>query len=156
RRTTASARGPSRSPSPAPNRLRRSWRSVGAPPSLRRTTHEPGRVTTMATANLDKIKVTRQVSRPGIVFAIDRLPGPGRMIIGGSDFKVYELDLDKEKPEPTPLGAHESYVTGLVCVNGNTVVSGGYDGRLIWWDVGARSPVRSIDAHKRWVRRLAI
>jgi len=110
----------------------------------------------MATANLDKIKVTRQVSRPGIVFAIDRLPGSGRMIIGGSDFKVYELDLDRETPKPTPLGAHESYVTGLVCVNGNTVVSGGYDGRLIWWDVGARSPVRSIGAHKRWVRRLAI
>jgi WD40 repeat protein len=110
----------------------------------------------MAAANLDKFKVTKQVSRPGIVFAIDRLTGPGRVVVGGSDFKVYVLDLSQEKPEPEPLGAHESYVTGLVSVDGETVVSGGYDGRLIWWNVSARSEVRSVRAHSKWVRRLAI
>ena len=61
-----------------------------------------------------------------------------RVFCGGSDFSVYEIDLDQAKPEPKELGRHDSYVTGLALA-GTTLVSGGYDGRLIWWNVESRS-----------------
>jgi WD40 repeat protein len=110
----------------------------------------------MAAANLEKIKVVKELSRPGILFAVDRLPDAGPYIVGGSDFRVCDLDLTQEKPEPKPLGSHESYVTGVVAAGENSVISGSYDGRLIWWDVEARSQVRAVDAHRKWVRDLAI
>jgi WD40 repeat protein len=79
------------------------------------------------------------------------VPNSARFFAGGSDFKVYEIDLAAAKPEPKELGKHDSYVTG-VALAGNHLVSGGYDGRLIWWNAQTRAQVRSVDAHKRWVR----
>jgi WD40 repeat protein len=35
------------------------------------------------------------------------------------------------------------------------VVSGGYDGRLIWWDADQGSQIRAVDAHTKWIRRVA-
>jgi len=31
----------------------------------------------------------------------------------------------------------------------------GYDGRLLWFDADKRAPIRAIDAHKKWIRRVA-
>lgn len=41
---------------------------------------------------------------------------------------------------------------------GTTLVTGGYDGRLIWWPVADDNPkpIRIVDAHKGWVRAVAI
>jgi WD40 repeat protein len=105
-------------------------------------------------ANPDKLKVARNLSLPGIAFALVRLPGTSRLLFGDSDFKVYDLDLSQAKPEPKPLGAHASYVTGLALA-GKAVVSGGYDGRLIWWDPETRSQIRTVEAHPKWVRKVA-
>src|SRR5436305_1431490 len=105
-------------------------------------------------ANVDKFKLVRTIACPGIVFALARVPGSGRAFLGGSDFKVYEADLDREKPDFQEIGAHASYVTGVV-IAGPAVVSGGYDGRLIWWDAEKRTPIRSVEAHAKWVRGVA-
>ena len=36
---------------------------------------------------------------------------------------------------------------------GDALVSGGYDGKLIWWDRVKRSPLRTVEgAHARWIR----
>src|SRR5262249_58845573 len=78
-----------------------------------------------------------------------------RLLDGSSDSKVYDLDLSQAKPEAKELGAHESYVTGLVLA-GKTAVSGGYDGRLIWWDIEARKQVRAVEAHAKWIRKVAV
>ena len=102
----------------------------------------------------EKIKVIKELSRKEIVFALARKPRTGHIFFGGSDFAVWDLDLDKDKPEPKELGRHESYVTGLALA-GTTLVSGGYDGRLIWWDTESGSEVRSVDAHRKWIRCLA-
>jgi WD40 repeat protein len=107
----------------------------------------------MAT-NPEKLKSVKQLTRPDIVFALARKPRTNQVFCGGSDFSVYELDLDPAKPEPKELGRHDSYVT-TVALSGPTLVSGGYDGRLIWWNVESRSRLRVVPAHSRWIRRVA-
>jgi WD40 repeat protein len=102
----------------------------------------------------EKVRVIKQLARPEIVFAAARKPGTGLVFFGGSDFKVHAMDLTKDKPESKELGGHDSYVTGLALA-GPFLVSGGYDGRLIWWDVESGSRVRSVDAHGKWIRRVA-
>src|SRR5262249_35419504 len=51
------------------------------------------------------------------------------------------------------IGKHESYVTS-VTLAGKELVSGGYDGKLIWWDVEKKSKIRAVDAHKKWIRNI--
>jgi WD40 repeat protein len=61
--------------------------------------------------------------------------------------------------EKLPLEGHESWVHALVYNQSGTVlVSGGCDGRLIWWDMTSSPPaiVRKLDAHQGWVRAIAI
>jgi WD40 repeat protein len=106
-------------------------------------------------ANTEAPRLVKELSRKEIVFGLARVPGGRRLIFGGSDFQVYDVDFAAEKPEPKPLGAHESYVTGLaVASGGKTVVSGGYDGKLIWWDLEGGSKVRTVEAHSKWIRRV--
>jgi WD40 repeat protein len=98
-------------------------------------------------------KPVKELSRKEIVFGLARVPGTRRLIFGGSDFQVYDVDFAQEKPEPKALGGHESYVTG-VAVAGKWAVSGGYDGKLIWWDLEGGSKVRAVEAHSKWIRRV--
>ncbi len=109
----------------------------------------------MPKANPENFKVVKQLARPDIVFAVARKPQTYQIYCGGSDFSVYQLDLDQAKPEPKELGRHDSYVTGLALA-GTTLVSGGYDGRLIWWDIDSRSKIRDVAAHSKWVRHVAV
>jgi WD40 repeat protein len=104
-------------------------------------------------ANSEAPRVVKELSRKEIVFAMARVPGSRRVLFGGSDFQVYDVDLAGEKPEPRSLGGHESYVTGLA-VAGRKAVSGGYDGKLAWWDLDTGSKIRTVDAHARWIRRV--
>jgi WD40 repeat protein len=107
----------------------------------------------MDPANPDKLKLVKDHSGRGIYFAVARVPGSNRFFLGSSDFKVYDLDLADAKPEPKELGGHGSYVTGVVLA-GKHLVSGSYDGRLIWWDTEKREQVRAVDAHAKWIRRV--
>jgi WD40 repeat protein len=102
----------------------------------------------------EKVKVVKSLARPEIVFAAARKPGTGTLYFGGSDFAIHATDLDQDKPQVRDLGAHDSYVTGLALAGG-VLISGGYDGKLIWWDAESGSRVRAIDAHGRWIRRVA-
>jgi WD40 repeat protein len=111
-------------------------------------------MTPMPSANPENFKVVKQLARPDIVFALARKPKTSQVFCGGSDFSVYELDLNQANAEPKVLGRHDSYVTTLALA-GNTLVSGGYDGRLIWWDIDSRTKVRDGRAHEKWIRRVA-
>ncbi len=90
-----------------------------------------------------------------ILFAIARVGGSERRVVGSSDFQVYEVEEVDGKLERKPFegDAHQSYVTSLA-IAGNFLVSGSYDGRLIWWDLAERKAVRAIAAHERWIRRV--
>lgn len=90
-----------------------------------------------------------------ILFAIARIPATERLFVGSSDFHVYELDVTKEQSQRIPCGGdgHRSYVTGLALA-GDHLVSGSYDGRLIWWSTADHKLVRDVKAHDRWIRRV--
>jgi WD40 repeat protein len=105
----------------------------------------------MAAANPDKLKLVKDVARRDTVFRLARQPNSARLFFGTSDFKVCDVDLSQAKPEVQELGAHTSYVTG-VALAGTALVTGSYDGRLIWWDVEKRTQVRAVDAHTKWMR----
>lgn len=107
----------------------------------------------MHAPSADKVKVVKQLGRSEIVFAAARKPGTSLLFFGGSDFTVHSVDLAQGNPQVKDLGAHESYVTGLAWASGH-LVSGGYDGKLIWWDVESGSRVRAIPAHGKWIRRV--
>lgn len=107
----------------------------------------------MSTADPAKFKIAKTARVKGIALCVTQLPGTQRVIFGSSDFKVYELDMAVEKPQPVEYtgDGHQSYVTGIARV-GDQIVTGGYDGRLIWWDTQKREPLRSINAHGKWIR----
>jgi WD40 repeat protein len=108
----------------------------------------------MASVDPSKIKNVKEVGRKEISFAVARAAESSRLFVGGSDFKLIELDPLVEKPEPQEFGAHESYVTG-VALAGEHVISCGFDGRLMWWNAATREPVRTVEAHTKWIRRVA-
>jgi len=97
----------------------------------------------------------RNLSFPDILLCVARLPGTERLFYGSSDSRVYEIDLTAKKPQPSALvgAGHDSYVTGLARC-GHRLVSGSYDGRLIWWDIKSRRQTRTVAAHDRWIRRV--
>lgn len=56
------------------------------------------------------------------------------------------------------IGGHDSWVSAMAVLPDNrTVVTAGYDGRLVWFDVAAETPavLRVRDAHAGWVRAVA-
>ncbi|MEZ6130243.1 MAG: hypothetical protein R3C59_16280 [Planctomycetaceae bacterium] len=102
-----------------------------------------------------KLKKTKDWSIPGIAFSVSRHAQTGKLFFGSSDFNVYEFDPASEKPEPLAFDGdgHQSYVTTVALI-GNTLISGSYDGRLIWWNTAERKHLRTQDAHSKWIRSI--
>jgi WD40 repeat protein len=109
----------------------------------------------MKKTNPEKLKVVKQISRPEIVMAVARQPRTNRIFFGGSDFAVYDMVFDVKASKPVELGRHDSYVTGLTLA-GSTLISGGYDGQLKWWNTDSRSSLRTVSAHKKYVRGVEV
>jgi WD40 repeat protein len=101
----------------------------------------------------DTLKQVKDFQRPVITFGVARLQDTDAVYLGCSDFRVYSADLGATKFEPKELYSHESYVTGLT-IAGTTLVSGGYDGKLIWCDVTTGAKIRTTDAHSKWIRKV--
>ncbi|MCO6455305.1 MAG: hypothetical protein J5I93_08390 [Pirellulaceae bacterium] len=103
------------------------------------------------TTDPNALKTVKELGQPGILLCLARWPQSSRLFCGSSDGNVYELDVLAEKPETRSLAGHSGYVTGLALA-GEHLVSGAYDGRLIWWDLEQAQPLRTVDAHQRWIR----
>ena len=108
----------------------------------------------MANSDPTKLKLTKNFGVPGIALCVARTQG-SQLVYGSSDFKVYGVDCLAEKPEPQAFkgDGHQSYVTGVVRA-GNSIVTGSYDGRLIWWNAETKEQVRSVEAHALWIRKV--
>jgi WD40 repeat protein len=103
----------------------------------------------------DTLKQVKDFGLSAIAFGVARLPRTDRVFFGSSDFKVREADLSAAKFEPKELYAHESYVT-TVALAGTTLISGGYDGKLAWWDTEKKALIRTTDAHAKWIRQVRV
>ncbi|WP_254510015.1 WD40 repeat domain-containing protein [Anatilimnocola floriformis] len=77
---------------------------------------------------------------------------------GAEDNTIQRWDLADGKM--TPFAAHESWVRAIgFSHDGQQMISGGYDGRLIWWETAAEKPepIRKIEsAHNGWLRAIAV
>jgi WD40 repeat protein len=109
----------------------------------------------MPESNPRNLRNVREITRRDILFAVARVPNSARLIVGSSDGKVYELDATQTAAPAGELAHHGRYVTA-VGLAGQTVVSGGYDGKLIWWDLENRRAIRTTDAHARQIRMIAV
>ena len=87
-----------------------------------------------------------------------RFDPTGRFVFAGAqDNKVVRWEL--ATGTKVELVGHESWVRGLAfSANGETLVTGGQDGRLIWWAANSDMPVpvRTVQAHQGWIRALAV
>jgi len=110
----------------------------------------------MPAPDLDRVHNSKVVAHPGDFLSAAREPNSKTLWAGHADGKIYAIDFGADKPAAkAALRGHASYVSGLG-VAGKTLVSAGWDRKLIWWDLQKRERVRSIDAHDRWVRQLAV
>lgn len=109
----------------------------------------------MPDPNPRNLRNIREISRPGINFSVARLPNTSRLLLASSEQKVFEIDAGQANSTAIERANHGRYVT-CVRLSGNVAVSGGYDKRLIWWNLEANRAFRTIDAHARQLRQLAV
>jgi WD40 repeat protein len=108
----------------------------------------------MAANDPRNLKSVREIARPDILFTVARLPNSSRLLVGSSSGKVLAIDAADAKGPVKELADHKRYVTSLVLA-GRIVVSGSYDGKLIWWDLDKEKAVRTLAAHTKQIRQLA-
>src|SRR5262245_48732844 len=110
------------------------------------------RAITMATEI--QLKLLKDHGRKEIFLSLARVPGSSRLLVGASDGNVYDLDPLADKPEFKPLAGHASFVMG-VAIAGDLLVSGGYDGKLLWRKVDGGEIVHTVEnAHRKWIRKV--
>ncbi|OAI41527.1 hypothetical protein AYO40_00400 [Planctomycetaceae bacterium SCGC AG-212-D15] len=109
----------------------------------------------MPSFNIDKLKITKSATLQGDLLSVTCRPESEQLWIGSSDFKVYGLDLAQDKPQVWTLEGHRSYVNGSAWA-AKHLITGSWDRQLIWWDTDKRQPVRTVAAHERWIRQLAL
>lgn len=87
-----------------------------------------------------------------------RIDPSGRFVFAGAqDNKVVRWEIATEAK--AELVGHDSWVRSLVFADsGQTLITGGYDGRLIWWSTAAEQPqpLRTVEAHHGWIRAAAL
>lgn len=91
-------------------------------------------------------------------FLSARFDPTGRFVFAGAqDNSIVRWELSNR--QKTTLSGHNSWVRGLAFIPGqNILISGGYEGKLIWWQADAANPtpIRTISAHDGWVRAVAV
>jgi len=87
-----------------------------------------------------------------------RFEPKGRYVFSSAeDNKIQRWALADGKK--TVLTGHESWAWSLAAtLDGETLISGGGEGKLLFWTIAAEvpAPIRTIEAHQGWVRCLAL
>ncbi|HEY1601241.1 MAG TPA: WD40 repeat domain-containing protein [Pirellulales bacterium] len=91
-------------------------------------------------------------------FVSCRFDPTGRFVFAGAqDMTVQRWEIGSGTN--VSLTGHSSWVRALgFSPDGQSLYSGGYEGRLVWWPatVDKPEPARSIEAHTGWLRCLAV
>ncbi len=103
--------------------------------------------------DLQKTRLLHQWNAESPLIACRMSPTGLQCMTTAQDFTLQRWSLPGG--EKVLLQGHESWVHGLAYLNqGELLVSGGCEGKLIWWSIGDAQPraVRTIDAHSGWIR----
>ncbi len=103
-----------------------------------------------------KLETTKTLKLPTGVLGLTGTRDGARLYAACMDGGVHEIEV--ASGEITRFaGGHQSYASGCVLLpDGQTLISGGYDGRLLWHDVAKRSLIRAVAAHNFWSWQLAV
>jgi WD40 repeat protein len=83
------------------------------------------------------------------VLSLDITPDAKTAFASCIDGSVQAVNI--ESGEKHALGEHDSYASSLALIEGSSMlISGGYDGALLWHDVTERKTTRRVSAHKFW------
>ncbi|QDU60237.1 WD domain, G-beta repeat [Planctomycetes bacterium Pan216] len=83
-------------------------------------------------------------------------PSGEEVVFGAEDFHVHRWNANADRKVSLNT---EAWVRALAFAGKDgPLITGGYDGRLMWWPDPAASPkpIRTIDAHEGWIRAIAI
>lgn len=104
--------------------------------------------------NPKQAKLVATCEHPGTLYALGYDPQRDSVYVAGSDGAVYRVDAKAEKPAAEKLWTHHDNYVSCLAVLGGTLVSGGYDRRLVWTDAETGRQIRVVEAHAGWVRDL--
>jgi WD40 repeat protein len=87
-----------------------------------------------------------------------RFDPSGKFVFAGcEDNRIWRFDI--ASAAKTELAGHDSWVRAIgFSKDGQTLLTGGYEGKLLWWPVAAEkpAPTRTVQAHQGWIRSLAV
>lgn len=109
-------------------------------------------------ANPQQTRISQQWAHSAPLIACRFDPSGEYVFASTEDYTVQRWRVADGRKVSYPA-AHESWVGALAFVDaGKTLITGGYEGRILWWPVTGDKPqpFRSIDAHAGWVRTLAV
>jgi WD40 repeat protein len=103
-----------------------------------------------------KLAKTKDLSLPTGVLGLAATPDAKRLFAACMDGAVYECDPAAGSVAPF-AGRHASFASGCVLLpGGETLISAGYDGWLLWHDVATKHCFRRVRAHSFWSWQLAL
>ncbi|RYD42848.1 MAG: hypothetical protein EOP83_32305, partial [Verrucomicrobiaceae bacterium] len=103
-----------------------------------------------------KLETPRDISLPTGVLALAAAPDDLHVYAACIDGQIYEVEVATGATKAFE-GQHTSYASGCVLLpDGKTLISGGYDGTLLWHDVETRRSFRRLKAHAFWSWQLAL
>ena len=113
--------------------------------------------TAVPTADPTKVHVAQQWKHESPLISC-RFDPQGRYVFAGAqDNSVQRFEAATGKR--TALSGHESWVRAIGFLpDGETLLTGGYEGQLNWWPTAAEqpTPAKSIAAHDGWIRALLV
>ncbi|MBI2480491.1 MAG: hypothetical protein HYV60_18245 [Planctomycetia bacterium] len=110
----------------------------------------------MTTIDVTKTHVAKELKHESPIISCRFDPTGKYVFFGAQDFKVWRWEWSGEAKVEFN---HNAWVRGIAFhPNGETVLTAGYDGRLVWWPVAADKPepIREVAAHDGWARAVAV
>ena len=103
-----------------------------------------------------KLSLAHDHTLPTGVLGLALTPDGSRAFVSCVDGSIQSVETASGSARPFDT-SHGSYASGCVLLpEGRTVISGGYDGTLLWHDVGSRRCWRRVAAHTFWSWQLAL
>jgi WD40 repeat protein len=87
-----------------------------------------------------------------------RIEPQGRFVFAGSEDNSVQRWALADGAKLSLVG-HDSWVKAIsFSADGETTITGGCEGRLIWWPTAAEKPeqVRAVEAHQGWIRAMSV